>query len=264
MRKLTALPLALLAGLAYCPAALAQSAAPERPVFTVASVKLNTDPGPTIIGIAPRRVGDRVRWIHTPLRLIALYAYHIPAFRLSGKLLQTIDETYNIEAVAEGAPSDAQLRLMFRSLLEDRFGIKVHWETKEMTVYRLMPVKDGPKLKPAEEGSKVVVSGRTLPQGFSGVISEVDGMHLVGKGASIDQLVDGVSTALREPVLDQTGLSGTFDYDVKFQREGDLENASGNPFLEPAIRKLLGLRLERGKSPVDVLVVDRVEKLTEN
>jgi uncharacterized protein (TIGR03435 family) len=260
-----ALFLPLFAGFVYGPALRAQTAAATRPVFTVASVKLHADPGRGIdpIGMAPRKSGDRIHWTHVPLQLVALYAYRIPAFRLSGNLLRTFDEAYDIEAVAEGSPPEDQLRLMFRSLLEDRFGIKVHWETKEMELYRLLVAKDGSKLRRAEEGSKVVTKGSQIPPGLAGVYGFTDGLHLAGSGATVEELADALSVALRQPVVDQTGLTGTFDFDVKFQREADLENTSGSPFIRAAIQTL-GLRVEVGKGPVEVLVIDHLGKLSEN
>jgi uncharacterized protein (TIGR03435 family) len=158
-----------------------------------------------------------------------------------------------------------QLRLMFRSLLEDRFAIKVHWETKDVQVYRLLVSKNGSKLKPAEEDSKVVVAGNTLPPGHAlvqAVTSEEH--HLSGRRATMEQLVDALSLALRQPVVDQTGLTGTFDFDVKYHHDSDLDFASGSPEVVPALEKILGLRLESGKVPLEMLVIDHVGKLVEN
>jgi len=262
-----ALFLPLSVGFVYGPALQAQTAAATRPVFAVASVKLHVSPaggGIDGLGFLPRRSGDRIRWTNVPLRLVALYAYRIPAFRLSGKLLQTFDETYDIDAVAEGSPTEDQLRLMFRALLEDRFGIKVHWETKEMQLYRLLVAKDGSKLKPAED-SKIVIDGNPFPPGRAGVIAKAaDDLHLMGRAASVEELANALSIALRQPILDQTGLIGSFDFDVKFQREDDVENKSGNPLIGSAIQKTLGLRVESGKGSVEVLLIDHFGKLSEN
>jgi len=261
-----ALLLPLFAGFVYGPALRAQISA-TRPVFTVASVKFHVTPaggGIDPLGAWPRRSGDRILWHNVPLRLVALYAYRIPAFQLSGNQLQTFDETYDIDAVAEGTPPEDQLRLMFRSLLEDRFGIKVHWETKEMQLYRLLVAKDGSKLKRAEEDSTVMIQGRPIPRGRAAVYGFRDGAHLAGSGASMELLVDALSIALRQPVVDQTGLTGAFDFDMKFQREEDLENTSGNPLIRTALQQTLGLRVEAGKGPVELLVIDHLGKLSEN
>jgi uncharacterized protein (TIGR03435 family) len=261
-----ALFLPLFAGFVYGPPLRAQTAAATRPVFTIASVKLHANPGRGIDplgGPAPRKSGDRIQWTNVPLQIVALYAYRIPAFRLSGNLLRTFDETYDIDAIAEGSPSEDQLRLMFRSLLEDRFGIKVYWDTKEMELYRLLVAKDGSKLRRAEEDSKVLIAGSQIRRGLAGVYAFTDGLHLAGSRASVEQLADALSVALRQPVVDQTGLIGTFDFDVKFQREDDLENTSRSPFIRTAIQTL-GLRVEAGKGPVELLVIDHLGKLSEN
>ncbi len=263
-----ALLLPLFAGFLCGPALRGQTAPSKRPAFTVASVKPHVSPpggGIDGIGAWPRRSGDRIAWHHVPLQLVALYAYGIPGFRLSGNLLRTFDETYDIDGIAEGSVPDDQLRLMFRSLLEDRFAIQVHWETKELQVYRLLVGKDGPRLTPAGEDSDVVVAGNKIPRGHAfvqAVTSEEH--HLSGKGATMEQLANALSIALHQPVVDQTGLTGTFDFDVKFHHDPELNFASGSPEIVPAIQKALGLRLESGKRPFEMLVIDHVGKLAEN
>jgi uncharacterized protein (TIGR03435 family) len=257
----------LFVGLVYSPALRAQTAA-ARPVFAVASVKLHvTPPGGGIdpLGASPRTSGDRVRWTNVPLQLVALYAYGIPAFRLSGNLLRTFDDTYDIDAIAEGSPTEDQLRLMFQSLLEDRFAVKIHWETKEMQTYRLLVSRSGSQLSPSLEDSTVLVAGNPIPAGRAFVQAVTrEEIHLSGRRATMKQLVDALSTALRQPVVDQTGLTGVFDFDVQFQHDPDLDFASGFPELVPALEKNLGLRLESGKLPFELLVIDHVGKLVEN
>jgi uncharacterized protein (TIGR03435 family) len=134
-----------------------------------------------------------------------------------------------------------------------------------MQVYRLLIARDGPKLKRVEEGSQVVIGGRALAPGHA-VVQAVTAaeLHLAGSRATMEQLAGALSTVLRQLVVDETGLSGTFDFDVKFQREDDSENKSGNPFIGSAIQKTLGLRVEAGKTPVEVLLIDHLGKLSEN
>jgi len=258
--------LALIKGLIVVPLLPAQTAAEPRPAFTVASVKLHQGNGPEPIGGArPSRSGNRVRWSNVPLQLVALYAYRIPAARLSGNLLRTFGDTYDFDTIAEGTPAEDQLRLMFRSLLEDRFGIQVHWETKEMQFNRLVVSRGGPKLNPPAADPDTKIAGYKLAPGFAGVISmKVDEQHLIGRAATAEQLAVALSTALRELVVDQTGLGGTFDFDVTFQMNEELEGPSANPFIRPAIEKNLGLRVEPAKGPIEVLVIDHLGKLTEN
>ncbi len=262
-----ALLLPLFAGFVYGPALRAQTAAATRPVFTVASVKPHVWPAGGLDGprLWLRRSGDRIEWHCAPFQFVLRYAYRIPDFRISGIPLPGIGECYDIDAVAEGAPPDDQLRLMFRSLLEDRFAMKVHWETKEMQVDRLLVAKGGSTLKPAEGVSKVLVNGTKLAPGHAIVHVMGPGEHhLAGSRATMEQLAEALSLAVSQPVVDQTGLTGTFDFDVEFQPEQGLDDPSGSPFIQTAIRKTLGLRLESGKVPVEVLVIDHVGELSEN
>jgi len=140
----------------------------QRLEFEVASVKLNTANGPT--DWVPRRSGDRVTIHNNQLGSVILYAYHVNFYQVVGSLrLPDGWNWYDIEAKAPGSPSDDQIRLMLQALLEDRFKLKVHRETREMAVYKLVIAKGGPKIKPEVEGSKMTIDGKPLPKGASGI-----------------------------------------------------------------------------------------------
>ena len=108
--------------------------------FEVASVKQVEDA--TGIAIRPSRSGNRVRYL-TQVRMVIYYAYDMAPYQVTGDLP---GEVYSIEAIATDTPTDDQLKLMFRSLLEDRFRLKVHYETKLMEGYELLIGRGGPKL----------------------------------------------------------------------------------------------------------------------
>jgi len=101
----------------------------------------------------------------------------------------------------------------------------------------------------------------------------MDGPHLMGKGATMTQLVNALGGALAGPVTDDTGLQGTYDFDVLFARD-DLHATSPDkprppddssaPLLPAALQSELGLKLERSKGPVEVLAIDHLEKPSEN
>jgi len=111
----------------------------------------------------------------------------------------------------------------------------------------------------------VVVDGRTLAPGHASVIA-VTALehHLAGSHATMEQVAEALSVALRQPVVDQTGLTGAYDFDMKFPREQDAENTAGNPLIRTALQQTLGLRVEAGRVPLQVLVIDRLGKLSEN
>jgi uncharacterized protein (TIGR03435 family) len=118
-------------------ALIAQSPS-TRPAFEVASVKRNTTNGEW--DLMPRLSGDRVSMHNTQLGNIVNYAYGIRfLYQVAGSAdLPEGWNWYDIEAKVEGAPSDGELRLMFQTLLEDRFKLKVHRETRELSVYDLV------------------------------------------------------------------------------------------------------------------------------
>jgi uncharacterized protein (TIGR03435 family) len=133
---------------------------------------------------------------------------------------------------------------------------------REMAVYDLVIAKGGPKLATAKEDSVLTVDGKAIPNHAHGAFPGVDGDHLMGKGATTEDLVEGLTEAIRGPVVDRTGLRGTYDYNVVFARQNRLDDSA--PALPEAIRNELGLQLERGKGMVEVIVIDHVEKPSEN
>jgi uncharacterized protein (TIGR03435 family) len=238
--------------------------AQAKPVFSVASVKRNTTNGES--DFTPRRSGNRVIMHNAQLNFAFVYAYHLTAtYQYAGNLrLPDGWNWYDFEATVEGSPSDDELRLMFQSLLEERFKLKVHRETREMPTYELVVAKNGPKLKTAEPGSRIAIDNRPLSAGRGGVISGEDGRHLAAKGGSVDLIVNSLRGELHAPVTDRTGLTGTYDFDVKYVPENSPPEAEPGPSIATAIQEELGLRLEKSKGPVEVVVIDHVEKPDEN
>ena len=162
-----------------------------------------------------------------------------------------------------------QMRQKLQALLADRFQLTIHHETKEQPVYALVIGKNGSKLQ--ESQMKPVDRHRLMRMGRS---------ELDAEGAAIDMLTSTLSNVLGRPVIDRTGLKG--DYDFKLQWTPDPSQSGGfggppppgveappppdpnGPSIFTAIQEQLGLRLESQKGPVDLIVIDRVEKLSEN
>ena len=237
----------------------------QRPSFEVASVKLNTASMPN--QMVPHRSGDRVTMLNTTLGAVVAFAFHLdsPDWQLAGSLqLPAGWNWYDIEAIAPASTSDDDLRLMFQSLLEDRFKLRTHRETREMTGYSLVIGKGGSKMKPPDPESRIGAEGKFTPAGSTMIGMFNDGAHLLGKGASMEQLVAALSGRLRGPVRDRTGLTGTFDFNVVFARENDPADVSTGPALTTVIQRDLGLRLEATKGTAEVLVIDHIEKPSEN
>jgi uncharacterized protein (TIGR03435 family) len=247
----------------------AQNAVPlaSRQGFEVVSVKPNTANGrPDAI---PVRSGDHVQMHNNQVGSMILYAYQVASYQVRGNLrLPDPWNWYDIDATVAGSPTDDQVRLMFQSLLEDRFKLKVHRETTEMEAYKITVGKNGSKLAPAtEKVQETTVDGKTitLKKGASRILLGKDGAHLVGRGATMAQLAKSIEGVLGGPALDNTGLQGTFDYDVVFLPDGQLPATDfGAPTLIAALRTELGLALEKVRAPIEILMIDHLEKPSPN
>ena len=260
-----ALPIAF--GTTLAPPSRAQSAA-AKPQFEVASVKPNTDDGRMIS--FPVRSGDRVQMHNNQVGSMILYAYNVSNYQVIGNTrLPEHWNWYDIDAKVEGSPSDEEVRLMFQSLLEDRFKLKVHHETREMEVYKLVVAKNGSKLKPStNEDYKTMIEGDrpvVMKRKAIGIFVERPGARLVGKNVTMAQLANSLINELGGPVVDATGITGAFDFDVLFApKNWPPDSEFSPPLLPKALREELGLTIEKGKAQVDVLVVDHLEKPTPN
>ena len=232
----------------------------RRPAFEVASVRRSKGDGPP--DATPRRSGRRVSMHNIRVATAVIYAYRLAggamttSYQLAGKL-ETPDESeeYDIDAIAPRLPSDADLRLMFQVLLEERFKLRYRWETRELLLYDLTAAKNGPKLKVGDP-NRNATANRRRAQPAPGV------SHLAGSG-SMEDLVGLLSARLEAPVRNLTGLAGGwYEFDVPFAP--DSATTTSAPDLTTAVEEDLGLKLKRSKGPVQVLVVEGVERPTEN
>lgn len=230
------------------------------PSFEVASVKPATDV--SAISITPERSGDRITYV-TSLEPLVCYAFRVQPFQISGELTPGI---FDIDARMAGSPSDEQVRQMLQTLLADRFHFKFHRQTKEMRGYELVVDRRGSKLKAAQEGNAVTFDGGPAPAGANAFFSNT-GPRLLGKEATMGQLAETLGKLLKAPVTDKTAIQGKYDFDVRFKLEGMPAGAGDMapaPLLPAALEESLGLRLAPGKAPLEMLVVDHVERPSEN
>lgn len=277
--------------------------------FDVASVKLsklqgfvfNTPPRPPTFSFGPddaKPVGGHF-YANFTLSAFIEFAYKLMRFQTDGTLANAPKwlrmDRFEIEAEAQGNPTKDQMRLMMQSLLADRFKLAVHFETKELPVVAVKQVKAGklgPKLLPHSQGPpcpeyKGLELGVTPPDPRKEVFPRScvagdsrgmpDGSWFVGsRNTTMAIAVQTFYTygtmagELDRPVVDQTGLDGTFDfvleYKWRFTRPGvpaPADEFGGTTFVE-ALREQLGLKLVRTKAPVRTLVIDHVERPSEN
>jgi uncharacterized protein (TIGR03435 family) len=275
-----------------------QAAAGGRMAFEVASVKL--DKGPFRPPNFPLDTGDAFTpgnrfSADFPLLTYIHFAYKINfsqqqrEFILAHWPKWVNSEQYAIEAKAAGPANKDQMRLMMQSLLSDRFRLAVHFETQETAVMALKlvkPGKAGPKLLAHSEGpacedlaapaqSRAGDSSLPFPERCYVQQLSMNGQKLRAgsRNTTMDELAGALSGLgrLDRPVVDQTGLSSRIDYEMEWSQE---PNAAGPPdatpppdqgptFLE-ALGEQLGLKLESTKAPLRVLVIDHIERPSEN
>ncbi len=242
------------------------------PTFEAASVKP--------AAIAPG--GGHVRWLRggpgtgDPTRVdyhnaslsdLICKAYGVESYQIEGPdWLQR--ERYEIAATVAPGSTEEQFHLMLRNLLAERLKVQLHRDQKQMDGYSLTVEKGGTKLKahietPPEDNPQSFGS-KTDRDGYPVIpregLAEANGrarMKLPDVG--IEMIASMLSLQLRSPVNNQTGMSGKYDLDLFWStRPPDVDD--NGPDLVTAVRDQLGLKLERKKMPVDVLVVDHAEK----
>jgi uncharacterized protein (TIGR03435 family) len=243
----------------------------QRLEFEVASVKVNKNSGPMSAG--PQRSGDLVTMRNTRLYTMIYYAFHLDGrYRLiADQQPQQWWDWYDIEAKAPVSTTEAEMKLMMQSLLEDRFKLKVHRETRELASYRLAVTKSGPKLKSGDSSVVPQVDGRPIAfrPGVCMQLAGRDGDHLICGGTTMEQFVSRLANSVNAPVVDETGLTGKYNFELIFtppaaRPDSNAPEVDPAPTLTDALQRDLGLKLEKGKAPVEVLVVDHVERPSAN
>lgn len=260
---------ALLSILAAALCASGQTAE-TRPAFDVTSVK----PGPAAQFLALRS-DPKGMHIQGPLSFFIRYAYSAQDYQLEGGPGWLQSENYVVEGKAATTHSSQEMRIMLQAVLEDRFVLKIHRETREGSIYSLVLARKGSKMKPWVEGSCVsFVPGTSLepgikPCGYRPGLGTVD-----AHGLSMAVLADFLSAIVGRPVVDKTGLAGKFDFQLEykidqatagFQGAAVDSNANDNrATIFTALQEQLGLQLKSDAGPREYLVVDRAEKPSEN
>ena len=312
---------------------LSQTSPGPKPSFEVISIKPSAPNLNFIRGGAAR--GDRYSMTGANLRMLLQNAYGRPSAGIPFGQLQIIggpswidSDRWDVQATADcsgGVLSREQVQLMVQSMLEDRFQLKAHLETRELPIYNLVVAKDGPKIKASEDQTPPGAGGLlgppqpcspapaaptgppppppplpgqrggpgdpnfVLPRGAILMMANPTGLTLQGTAQPISALIGVIQQQVGRPVVDKTDLKGLFDFKLQFSREGLPAPVAGPALLPPGpppgaagpapgpataaadpVPSLftsvqeLGLRLESAKGPVEVLVVESVQKPTEN
>jgi uncharacterized protein (TIGR03435 family) len=236
--------------------------------FEVASIK-PTKPGAEDGGVHPAPGGQRYVGANWVLRNYLSVAYQVKPEQIAGGPGWVDTEPYDLNAEAEKPSSIEELHIMLQNLLTERFNLRFHYETKEMSAYVLAVDKGGPKS----------LKAHPAPGGGDLNINKAAEQFLhekwIAHCASIDYFTFVLSQIFDRPVINQTNLSGCFDFALAFTRdlppnlkEGQLINGTPidtyGPTIYQALPSQLGLKLESKKGPVATLVIDHAERATEN
>jgi uncharacterized protein (TIGR03435 family) len=285
------------------PAAQSPRAAADKLAFDVASVKLNksTDEPNSNFPLGPGNVyvpnGGYFSATNFPLLTYITFAYKPTGYQYQSLLSQlpgwAAADRFDIQARVKGNPTKDQMRLMMQSLLADRFKLVIHYETRQVPVFGLLPLKPGrtgPALQPHPDdascsttlpaGSDAApasnVAGRfpTLCGGIFNMPPSAPGRVRVGARNVPMGTIAGAMNLwgnLGRPVLDQTGLSGTFDFTFEWTPEPDdvppgmdFQPDPSGPSFPMALKEQFGLKLDSQKGPADVIIIDHVEHPSEN
>jgi uncharacterized protein (TIGR03435 family) len=251
MTKLPAVLLVLAVALATPLPNRAQSGAGPRLAFDVASIK------PHLLTPGPFRSSTQVdpqgiRYSNVTLKSAIAQAYSVASYQIIGGPEWLASERYDILAKAVAPAPKPQLMLMLRTLLEERFGLRLHQETRELPIYALVVEKGGPKIRPVEDTGSTELGGG-------------DDHQLAARQVSMEVLARTFSRQFGRQVIDLTGLHGVFDFNLDFAPDDAAPSNDGlAPSIFTAVQEQLGLRLEARKGPVEVVVIDHAEKPSQN
>ena len=264
--------------------------------YDVASNKPSPPPTGGGMMVGMRDTPDGLVATNVPLLWLVQSAYGVDGPQISGAPSWLNSDRYDVDARMDSSVVDALEKLtvderklarrkMLQSLLADRMKLVVHHDSKEMPIFSLVIAKNGPKLqesKPAAapaEGTGGSAGGRGSGLGMS-MGSEEGMMTATFHDSPISYVAGWLQGNLRTPVYDKTGLTGVYDFKLKWMPErnrsavpaGDVSNGQpavatsdpAGPTLLDAIQDQLGLKLESGKGPVDAIVIDHIERPSGN
>ena len=237
--------LALVAGASFAPRWIAFA---QRLEFEVASIKPVERPTG---GTTWHTANGEFRGT-ADLRSLIEFAYDVRLHQLSGGPGWMDSAGFTIDAKPDPANpiprGYAPIREMMRSLLEDRFKLAVHWETKQQPVYELVLARSGLKMKQADKPGDI----------------RLDTGHFASSGATAATLAMMLEGPLDRLVIDKTGIAGLYVFSLEWAPDDTPADLATGASLFTAIQEQLGLRLQSATGPVETLVIDHAEKPSEN
>lgn len=273
----------------------------EYEVATIKAYKPGAGEGPGVIRVGIMNAPDGFSASGATMQMLVAQAYGIQDFQIVGAPDWFDHDRFEINAKMENSVADALAKLsqedraltrqkMLQALLTDRFKLTIHRENKELPAYTLAIGKNGTKLveaPPADPNAAAPSGagpGRGGPsRGGMSMSSGPAGVTVNASAVPMTSLIRMLSQFLHGPVLDNTGLKGNYDIALKFTPENfggspgaapsgvpngatppDPSTDPVGPSLPVAVQEQLGLKLEKGKGQVEIIVIDHVEKASDN
>jgi uncharacterized protein (TIGR03435 family) len=270
------------AAAAVAAALIVGAAQAPRPAFEAASVKVTKSTSPIVrISMPPGRLSV----VNATLRMLIRNAYLFQDFRMSGGPGWLDTTRFDVEATAGASMTADQIRAMERTLLEDRFGLKTHVETRELPIYVLSVTRRDGKL-----GDRIKQSGEECaplpslsgappppppPAGPANAAQQCPSIlaagNFTGRKLTIARMATTLSQFVNREIVDRTNLSGAFDFELRWLPDQPIPPGAPQwpvdtnaPSLFAALPEQLGLKLEPSRAPVEVLVIDGAERPTED
>jgi len=245
------------------------AAATPTPNFDVASIRPNTTSSDGHHHIYSDSAESHFRTVNLSIKDLIQFAYGLPDSQILGGPAWVDSAMYDIDAKSDAAV-DAQLKAlpsadarhqkqqMVQALLAERFGLKTHEETRQLPIFNLVVAKGGIKFEPKDNVGNTVDTGRNR-------------LHVSGMQNTVAILARELAQVMGRVVVDKTGVSGSYDLKLRWTPDNappPLINGAPDPDPPPdiftAIQEQLGLKLESAKGPVPVLVIDQIDRPTEN
>ena len=241
----------------------------------VVSIQVHGNDGKRILTKASP---DGFNFQDAPPRLLIQTAYSVRDFQIFGGPEWIDSDRYDIQVKTPGQRNFQMMRSLVRELLKDRFKLQLHREKRELPVYTLTVVKGGLRMWKTSEGSCVPFdpgirhppTPGEKPPDYCGFIKRgidawlnktLDGVGVAVNGTDeIPGIVMILSDNLRQIVIDKTGLAGKYDFHLEWDPSATAASDGDGPTLVRAAEEQLGLKLDPGKAPVEVLVIDHIEK----
>jgi len=229
------------------------------PVFDVASVRMSRNAAGR--GSAEFSLGgERFTATNTSLGQLILIAYGITPLQV-GPFVPPIYGKYDIQANVEHPVTRKEVLMMLQALLRDRFNLRTHWETRQLPTYALRVNKQEPKLKLSKE---------QIPWNLSRLNgNEIKHGQMIFQSESMQDFASVLSTlvVVGRVVVDETGLTGQYDFALNFAPPDGITDFPTNesaPSIFTAMKEQLGLRLDPRRAPIQFLVIEHVERASEN